>query len=187
VLYLIGYWTGVLYNLTIDRIPISRLLASDIGKRSGGITAFVVILVVVVCLVINQVRVIRKTGWLPYYAGWYICGGLVLLVLAMLPGLQLRLHHYIIAMANLPGTAFPTKLSAVYQGLLLGMFLNGGAAFGFDSILQTPGDVSDVFFSLCFHETGWSDNMMHLGIVEARCSDGVRTSEVYYEFDELER
>lgn len=29
-------------------------------------------------------------------------GGLVTLVLALLPGLQLRLHHYIISMALLP-------------------------------------------------------------------------------------
>ncbi|KXN83895.1 hypothetical protein AN958_00975 [Leucoagaricus sp. SymC.cos] len=138
VLYLSGYWVGVLYNLTIDKIPISRLLASDINKRPGGLVAFIIILVIVVALVINQIRVIRKTGWLPYYAMWYIFGGLVIMVMALLPGLQLRLHHYIIPMALLPGTAWPTRLSAIYQGLLLGMFLNGGAAFGFDSILQTP-------------------------------------------------
>ena len=46
-------------------------------------------------------------------------------------------------MALIPGTAFPTRLSAIYQGLLLGMFLNGIAAFGLDSILQTAEDVSN--------------------------------------------
>ncbi|KAF9455061.1 hypothetical protein P691DRAFT_654976 [Macrolepiota fuliginosa MF-IS2] len=141
ILYLAGYWVGVLYNLTIDRIPISRLLASDISKRPGGLTAFIIVLIVFAILVVNQVRVVRKTGWLPYYAMWYIFGGLVLLVMALLPGLELRLHHYIIPMALLPGTAWPTRLSAVYQGLFLGMFLNGGAAFGFDSILQTPAEL----------------------------------------------
>ncbi|EKM83565.1 hypothetical protein AGABI1DRAFT_50810 [Agaricus bisporus var. burnettii JB137-S8] len=141
VLYLSGYWVGVLYNLTIDKIPISRLLASDISKRPGGLAAFIIVLIIVVILVINQVRVIRKTGWLPYYAMWYIFGGLVIMVLALLPDLQLRLHHYIIPMALIPGTAWPTRLSAIYQGLLLGMFLNGGAAFGFDSILQTPDEL----------------------------------------------
>lgn len=140
-LYLSGYWVGILYNLTIDKIPISRLLASDIHKRPGGITAFIIIILVVTILVVNQIRVIRKTGWFPYYAMWYIFGGLVILVIALLPGLQLRLHHYIIPMAILPGTAWPTRLSAIYQGLFLGMFLNGGAAFGFDPILQTPSDV----------------------------------------------
>ena len=142
ILYLSGYWVGILYNLTIDKIPISRLLVSDINKRPGGLAAFIIILIIVLILVINQIRVIRKSGWLLYYAMWYICGGLVIMILALLPGLQLRLHHYIIPMALLPGTAWPTRLSAIYQGLLLGMFLNGGAAFGFDSILQTPSDVS---------------------------------------------
>lgn len=58
-------------------------------------------------------------------------------------------------MAFIPATAFPTRLSLVYQGLvirytyvrsrlttqfsiLLGLFLNGAARWGFDSILQTP-------------------------------------------------
>ncbi|KAF8807725.1 hypothetical protein BYT27DRAFT_7098483 [Phlegmacium glaucopus] len=141
ILYLSGFWVGVLNNLTFDRLPLSRLTASDITKRNGAIATLVVILVIVVVLAINQVRVVRKTGWLPHYLGWYILGGLVTLVLAFLPGLSLRLHHYILPMVIIPGTGFPTRLSAIYQGLLLGLFLNGTAAFGFDSILQTASDL----------------------------------------------
>jgi hypothetical protein len=140
-LYLSGFWVGVLNNLTFDKLPLSRLTSSDLTKRSGAIATLVVLLVIITILAINQVRVIRKTGWLPYYAGWYIAGGLVTLVLALLPGLSLRLHHYIIPMIIIPGTAFPTRLSAIYQGLLLGLFVNGTAAFGFASILQTVSDV----------------------------------------------
>ena len=66
------------------------------------------------------------------------------MVIALLPGLEFRLHHYIISMVLIPGTAFPTRLSAIYQGFLLGMFLNGVAAWGFDSILQTAADVRDI-------------------------------------------
>ncbi|KAK1228626.1 hypothetical protein PQX77_008220 [Marasmius sp. AFHP31] len=138
VLYLGPYWVGILNNLTLDRLPISRLVGSDLQAREGAIAALVVIILVVVVLVINQIRVIRKTGWLPHYVAWYVTGGLVVLVLALLPGLVLRVHHYIIGMVFTPGTAFPTKVSAILQGLLLGLFLNGVAAFGFDSILQTP-------------------------------------------------
>ncbi|KAF9270071.1 LCCL domain-containing protein [Marasmius fiardii PR-910] len=138
VLYLGPYWVGVLANMTTERIPISRLLATDIKARSGGIASLVVIIVVVVALAINQIRVIRKTGWLPHYFRWYAIGGLVVLVLSQLPGLVVRIHHYIIAMVLTPGTAFPTKISAILQGLLLGLFLNGIAAFGFDSFLQSP-------------------------------------------------
>lgn len=141
VWYVGPFWVGVLTNITFDKIPIDRLTSQDLHAQSGAIGALVVILVVVTIIVINQVRVIRKTGWLPYYLGWYICGGFVALVLALLPGLEFRLHHYIIAMVLVPGTAFPNRLSAIYQSFLLGMFLNGVAAFDFDSILQTAADV----------------------------------------------
>jgi len=94
-----------------------------------------------VIIIINQLRVIRKTGWLPYYVGGYIIVGLIMMVLALLPGLEFRLHHYFAAMLLMPLTAFPTRLSAVYQAFVLGMFLNGAAAFGFDSIVQTPAEL----------------------------------------------
>ncbi|KAL4242208.1 Cysteine-rich secretory LCCL domain-containing protein [Abortiporus biennis] len=141
VWYLATYWTGVLTNITMDKIPIDRLVASDIKSRRGAVTALVIIVIVVVVLALNQVRVIRKTGWLPHYFFWYATGGLIILVISQLPGLEFRLHHYILAMVLIPGTGFPTRPSAVYQGFLLGMFLNGIAAFGFDSILQTSADL----------------------------------------------
>ncbi|KAL0578594.1 hypothetical protein V5O48_003385 [Marasmius crinis-equi] len=138
VLYLAPFWVGVLANLTFERLPLSRLLGSDIKQRQGAVASLVVIILVVVALVINQIRVIRKTGWLPHYFAWYACGGLLVIVLWRLPGLVLRVHHYILGMVFTPGTAFKTRVSVVCQGLLLGLFLNGIAAFGFDSVLQTP-------------------------------------------------
>ncbi|EIM92163.1 uncharacterized protein STEHIDRAFT_136162 [Stereum hirsutum FP-91666 SS1] len=131
------YWVTILTNLTTDKIPIDRLTAADIKAQPGGLTALIIIIIVLIFIVVNQIRVIRKTGWLPHYLRWYIFGGLTVLVLAFLPTLNLRIHHYVLAMALIPGTAFPTRLSAIYQGFLLGMFLNGAAAWGFDSILQT--------------------------------------------------
>jgi len=137
VLYGAPFWIGLLNNLTFDRLPLDRLTASDIGKRSGSIATLVVLIVVLVVCGLNQLRVIRKTGWLPHYVGWYIVGGLVLMVLALLPTLSLRLHHYIIPMLIIPATAFPTRASAIYQGLLLGLFLHGIARWDFASIVQT--------------------------------------------------
>lgn len=146
ILYLGPYWVTVLANLTTERIPINRLTAKDITAQRGGLAALIIIILVLLVIVINQCRVIRRTGWLPYYLGWYLLGGLVTLVLALLPTLQLRLHHYIIAVILMPGTAFPTRLSAIYQGFLLGLFLNGTAAFGFASILQTSAQVMSPLF-----------------------------------------
>jgi hypothetical protein len=144
VWYIAPFWVGVLINVIGSRIPIDRLVASDISRTPGALTAVIIIAIIVVIIVINQIRVIRKTGWLPYYLGWYALAGLVMLILALLPGLQFRFHHYIAALLFLPGTAFPTRLSAIYQSFLLGMFLNGVGAFGFDSIVQTAAAVSDL-------------------------------------------
>ncbi|KAI0036620.1 hypothetical protein K488DRAFT_75847 [Vararia minispora EC-137] len=137
IYYLGPYWVTVLANLTTERIPINRLTPEDIRAQPGGVIALIIICIVLLIIVINQVRVIRKTGWLPHYLFWYVCGGFLALVLALLPTLNLRVHHYFIAIVLMPGTAFPTRLSAIYQGFLLGLFLNGTAAFGFASILQT--------------------------------------------------
>lgn len=139
--YLPAFWAGVLFTLVTAGIPIDRLVSSDINKRPGALVALIVICLVVTALVINQIRVIRKTGWLLHYLQWYVIGALALIVLAFLPGLQFRLHHYFAAIIIIPITAFPTRPSAVYQAFCLGMFLNGAAKFGLDSILQSPDEV----------------------------------------------
>lgn len=139
--YLPAYWAGVLFTLVTADIPIDRLVASDIAKRPGALVALIICVVVITILVVNQVRVVRKTGWLPFYLKWYALAALMLLILACLPGLEFRLHHYFSAILIIPITAFPTRLSAIYQAFCLGMFLNGAAKFGLDSILQTPEEV----------------------------------------------
>lgn len=135
--YLPAFWAGCLFNVVTAGIPIDRLVASDIANQPGSLAALIICSLVILALVINQLRVIRKTGWLLLYLRWYALAGLALLVLACLPGLQFRLHHYFAAILIIPLTAFPTRLSAIYQAFCLGMFLNGAAKFGLDSILQT--------------------------------------------------
>ena len=147
VWYIAPFWVGVMLNVIGRNIPIDRLVASDIQNTPGALTAVIVIAVIVLVIVLNQIRVIRKTGWLPYYVGWYALAGIVMLILALLPGLQFRFHHYIAALLLLPGTGFPTRLSAIYQSFLLGMFLNGVAAYGFDPIVQTFAAVSSTLHS----------------------------------------
>ena len=80
-----------LFQYTLDQIPIDRLTASDIKQQAGGIAAVVVLVIVLVIIAINQVRVMRVTGWLPYYLGWYILGGVIIAILSQMPGLELRM------------------------------------------------------------------------------------------------
>lgn len=107
--------------------------------------AVVIIAILLVILVLNQMRVIRRTRELPVYVGYYVLGGLTILVLDLLPGLTFRLHHYVFAMLLIPGTAFPTRISALLGAFLLGMFLNGVSRWGYASILQTAAEVRDYF------------------------------------------
>jgi hypothetical protein len=141
VLYLGPYWITVLNNMTLDRLPVDRLMLGDIKKRAGGILTLILGVVVVVLVLGNQMAVMRKTGYLESYLKWYSIGACGLVALALLPSLNLRVHHYIFAIMFIPGTAFPTRLSAIFQGFLFGMFLNGVAAWGFDGILQTTAAV----------------------------------------------
>jgi hypothetical protein len=73
---------------------------------------------------------------------FYTIVGTGILVLAFIPGLHLRLHHYILGLALLPGTSLQTRPSLFFQGLLLGLFINGVAQWGFASILET-----DIYFA----------------------------------------
>jgi hypothetical protein len=146
--YLPAYWAGVLFTQVTAGIPIDRLVGSDLSQRPGAILALIICIVVIAALVINQIRVVRKTGWVLYYLKWYSLAALALLVLACLPGLQFRLHHYFAAILIIPITAFPTRLSAIYQAFALGMFLNGASKFGLASILQTAAEVSFFYYLL---------------------------------------
>ncbi|VDB95627.1 unnamed protein product [Peniophora sp. CBMAI 1063] len=137
VLYLGPWWITVLNNMTLDRLPVDRLMIGDITRRAGGLVTLVAGIAVLAFAILKQVMVIRSAGHLPQYLKGYGIGAGVVLALALLPTLNLRVHHYIFAIMFIPGTAFPTRLSAVFQGFLLGMFLNGVAAWGFDGILQT--------------------------------------------------
>ncbi|MCO5599897.1 hypothetical protein L7F22_054004 [Adiantum nelumboides] len=130
------YWIGVMLALVFANVPLSRLVLSDIQNEPGALTSLIVIIVIVLILAINQIRVIRKSGYLPKYLTLIIIGGILIGLLAAVPTTGLRLHHYIIALAIIPFCAFETRLSLIYSGFLLGVFLNGVGRWGYDGIIQ---------------------------------------------------
>jgi LCCL domain len=142
VLYLGFCFFGSLNNYTFEvLVPIQRLTPEDLGQR-GAPTALAIIVTSIVAIVIGQIHFIRVSGNMPKYLKIYIGMAIVLLILLLLPGLRLRIHHYILALVFMPGTAFKTRPSLIYQGLLLGLFINGIARWGFASIIQTPAALS---------------------------------------------
>jgi hypothetical protein len=137
ILWLGGCWVGALNNLTLEQIPLQRLYAHDIKQQPGAITALVIIVLIIFCAAIYQVWCFRNEGRLPRYLVLYATMGLGLLILWTIPGLNLRLHHYIWSLMLMPGTSLQTRPSLLWQGLLVGLFINGVARWGFASILQT--------------------------------------------------
>ncbi|RPA77743.1 hypothetical protein BJ508DRAFT_309858 [Ascobolus immersus RN42] len=139
ILWLGGLWVGALNNLTFDVIiPLARLTPRDLNAQPGAKAALAIIIIVLAVICISQVFFIRLTGKLPKYLALYIAFGVSLGLLTAIPGVNLRIHHYILALLFLPGTAFQTRPSLLYQGLLIGLHINGVARWGFAGILETP-------------------------------------------------
>jgi hypothetical protein len=70
ILYSAGFWPGTLFNLVTAKVPIDTLTSGSFGDGAGGWVA--ALLVGIVLLVLNQIWVMWRTGWLPFYAKWYV-------------------------------------------------------------------------------------------------------------------
>ena len=137
VLWLGGCWLGALDNLTFDKLPIQRLTIHDL-QQPGALLTLIIIVLAILLIAMFQAWAFRIEGRMPHYLSFYACIGLLVLVLMAIPNLNVRIHHYILALILLPGTTLQTRPSLFYQGLLVGLFINGIARWGFDSIVQTP-------------------------------------------------
>jgi hypothetical protein len=137
ILWLGGFYFGALSNYTFDWIPISRLTAHDLKQQPGALMALAIILVTLFMVIAGQVYFFWLERRLLQYLALYGLFILGILFCLAIPGVTLRLHHYILALLLLPGTRLQTRLSLLYQGILLGLFVNGIARWDFDSILQT--------------------------------------------------
>lgn len=137
ILWLGGAWVGSLNNYTFDFIPIQRLTPHDLQAQPGARLALVIIVLLLFSITLGQVWYLRLEGRLPRYLAIYAIFVAFLIICVALPDLNLRIHHYVLALLLLPGTRVQTRPSLLYQGILVGLFVNGVARWGFDSILQT--------------------------------------------------
>ncbi|KAH0612335.1 uncharacterized protein H6S33_010387 [Morchella sextelata] len=139
ILWLGPLWVGALNNITIDPlIPITRLTSRDIQQQPGAISALVIVCSIITLIVLYHAHALRLEGRLPRYLALYAAIGIVLGFLAAIPGSSLRIHHYIIGITLLPGTKMRTRVSLICSGLLIGLFINGVARWGFAGIIETP-------------------------------------------------
>lgn len=138
ILWLGALWVGALTNVTIEpHIPINRLTGRDLAQEPGAITALVFLVLILTTMVSFQAHYFRLEGRLPGFLALYAGFGTALGLAAAIPGSNLRIHHYILALLLLPGTKLRTRVSVACSGLLLGLFINGVARWGFAGIVET--------------------------------------------------
>lgn len=138
ILWLGPCWVGAMDNYTLSFIPIQRLNAHDLEQQPGAKAALAIIIIVLLVVVVGQVWLFRNEGRFLRMLRLYALFIAAIVIALLLPGLNLRIHHYILALLLLPGTSMQTRPSLLYQGLLIGLFINGIARWGFDPVLQTP-------------------------------------------------
>lgn len=136
VLWLGGCWFGSLDNYTLDRLPLSRLTPRDL-KEPGAIIVLLCVIGAIIGAAGTQAWSFWKDGRFWKYLAIYGVMASTLVVFVLIPGLNLRIHHYILALLLLPGTAIQTRPSLLFQGFLVGLFINGVARWGYASILET--------------------------------------------------
>ncbi|KAK7743450.1 hypothetical protein SLS53_003984 [Cytospora paraplurivora] len=143
VLWLGSFWFGALANVTFERLPISRLTTHDLEQQPGAKLALAIIITVLAFIVVQQAYCFWLEGRFVRYLCLYAVFITGILLCILTPGLEFRLHHYVLALLLLPGTSLQTRSSLLYQGLLLGLFVNGIARWGFASILETSASLRD--------------------------------------------
>lgn len=131
------FWIGTANVITFDRLPLDRFTASDIAQQKGALaTAVSVAFLITGCVVVQGIQVWRS-GRFVHYLILYAVIILSCVMLASLPNLQLRIHHYILALILIPGTSTRGTTAYAIQGVLLGLLLSGVARWDFASIVET--------------------------------------------------
>ncbi|CAR27084.1 hypothetical protein ZYGR_0I03580 [Zygosaccharomyces rouxii] len=131
------FWSGVMNNITYDRLPVDRLTFRDMKQQAGAATAVGSILATIVVGAIIQGYSLWKSGRLRKYMLLYLLILLSLFFLQSIPGLNLRLHHYILGILFVPGCATRGSSAYLFQGILIGLFISGVSRWDFASIVET--------------------------------------------------
>lgn len=131
------FWLGVLNNISFDRLPVDRLTIEDLKRQPGGFLAVGSIIFTILTCAIIQAYKIWLSGRFKKYINIYFTFIFSLIIISQLPGLTLRIHHYILAMLLIPGCATRGRTAIMFQGILFGLFLSGVSRWGLAAIAET--------------------------------------------------
>lgn len=137
IFWVLPFYVGILENYTFALLPIDRLLISDFNSQAGAWITVVILTGLIILGVVGQAFALYRADKFKKMLLIYSCILAVLLLLAMVPNETLRVHHYLLGLVFLPGTAIQTTPSLIYQGLCVGLFVSGMARWGPASILET--------------------------------------------------
>lgn len=135
LLWLGGLWLGALANYTLDWIPTQSWGDYELGAVSQPVLVLAALVAVVGSLISFQMYCLWTEGRLERYLLFYLTVVISVFGLLCLPGVDLQLQPYIVALVFLPATAMQTRTSLLTQGLLLGILIHGLAHAGFSPLL----------------------------------------------------
>ncbi|CEP60083.1 uncharacterized protein LALA0_S01e02652g [Lachancea lanzarotensis] len=131
------FWLGVMNNVTFDRLPVDRLTITDLKEQAGSFLAVGSIIATIVSCAVVQAYSLWKSGRFRKYLCIYLAFITALFALSQLPGLSLRIHHYILGILLVPGCATRGTSAYLFQGILVGLVLSGVSRWDFASIVET--------------------------------------------------
>ena len=138
-----GYLSMVLPDIDLNSQAFSHGLA--------GVFVILFFSALTLVLLVSQARLLYSSGLMRLYGACYGCVALVIVVVSAVwyRSYSFHLHHVLVAPLLFPLTRFRTRLSVVAQALLLGLFLNGFAMWGFSADWDytpppSPATVDDV-------------------------------------------
>ncbi|AQZ10223.1 YIL067C [Zygosaccharomyces parabailii] len=137
ILWYPTFWSGVMNNITYDRLPVDRLTIRDLKEQTGAVTAVGSILLTILIGAIIQGYSLWKSGRFRKYFLLYILIVASLFFLQAIPGLNLRVHHYILGILLVPGCATRGASAYLFQGILIGLIISGVSRWDFASIVET--------------------------------------------------
>lgn len=137
VLWYPFFWLGILNNVTFDRLPVDRLTWHDLQVQPGALLTVSIVVCILIFCVVAQAYYVWLLGRFWKLLSVYGLIFATLFFLANIPGLTLRIHHYIFALVFIPGCSTKGRTAYIFQGLLLGLFLSGVARWDFAPIAET--------------------------------------------------
>ena len=122
-----GYLSMVLPDIDLDARAFSHGL--------GGAIVILFFSALTLVLLVSQARLLFSSGQLRLYGLCYSCVAVVIVLVSAMwyRTYSFHLHHVLVAPLLFPLTRFRSRLSLVAQALLLGLFLNGFALWGFSA------------------------------------------------------